>query len=72
MKLSGAEIVVETLIEQNVKTIFGYPGGTVLDIYDQLYKKSDRITHVLTAHEQGADIISNPRHARTKEFLAGY
>ena len=54
MKLSGAEIVVETLIEQNVKTIFGYPGGTVLDIYDQLYKKSDRITHVLTAHEQGA------------------
>lgn len=54
MKLSGAEIVVETLIEQNVKTIFGYPGGTVLDIYDQLYKKSDRITHILTAHEQGA------------------
>ena len=54
MKLSGAEIVVETLIEQNVKTIFGYPGGTVIDIYDQLYKKSDRITHVLTAHEQGA------------------
>ena len=54
MKLSGAEIVVETLIEQNIKTIFGYPGGTVIDIYDQLYKKSDRITHVLTAHEQGA------------------
>ena len=54
MKLKGAEIVVETLIEQNIKTIFGYPGGTVLDIYDQLYKKSDRIEHVLTAHEQGA------------------
>lgn len=54
MKLSGAEIVIETLIEQNVKTIFGYPGGTVIDIYDQLYKKSDRITHVLSAHEQGA------------------
>ncbi len=54
MKLTGAEIVVETLIEQNIKTIFGYPGGTVIDIYDQLYKKSDRITHVLTAHEQGA------------------
>ena len=54
MKLSGAQIVVETLIEQNVKTIFGYPGGTVLDIYDQLQKKSDRITHILTAHEQGA------------------
>jgi len=54
MNLSGAEIVVETLIEQNVKTIFGYPGGTVIDIYDQLLKKSDRINHVLTAHEQGA------------------
>ncbi|MBR1797318.1 MAG: biosynthetic-type acetolactate synthase large subunit [Clostridiales bacterium] len=54
MKLSGAEIVVETLIEQNVKTIFGYPGGTVIDIYDQLQKKNDRITHVLSAHEQGA------------------
>ncbi len=54
MKLSGAEIVIETLIEQNVKTIFGYPGGTVIDIYDQLYKKSDRINHVLAAHEQGA------------------
>ena len=54
MKLSGAEIVVETLIEQKIKTIFGYPGGTVIDIYDQLYKKSDRINHVLAAHEQGA------------------
>ena len=54
MKLKGAEIVVETLIEQNIKTIFGYPGGTVIDIYDQLYKKSDRITHILAAHEQGA------------------
>lgn len=54
MILSGAEIVVETLIEQNVKTIFGYPGGTVLDIYNQLYKKSNRINHVLAAHEQGA------------------
>ena len=54
MRLSGAEIVVETLIEQNVKTIFGYPGGTVIDIYDQLYKNSDRIEHILAAHEQGA------------------
>ena len=54
MKLSGAEIVVETLIEQNIKTIFGYPGATVIDIYDQLLKKSDKIEHVLTAHEQGA------------------
>ncbi len=54
MILSGAEIVVKTLIEQNIKTIFGYPGGTVIDIYDQLYKHSDEINHVLAAHEQGA------------------
>ena len=54
MRLSGAEIVVETLIEQGIKTIFGYPGGTVIDIYDQLYRNSDRIEHILAAHEQGA------------------
>ena len=54
MKLSGAEIVVETLIEQNVKTIFGYPGGTILNVYDALYKHSSEIKHVLTSHEQGA------------------
>jgi len=54
MRMSGAEIVVETLIEQGVGTIFGYPGGSVLDIYNQLYLNSDRITHVLTAHEEGA------------------
>ena len=54
MILSGAEIVVKTLIEQNIKTIFGYPGGTVIDIYDQLYKHSEEINHVLAAHEQGA------------------
>ena len=54
MIISGAEIVVKTLIEQNIKTIFGYPGGTVIDIYNQLYKHSDEIEHVLAAHEQGA------------------
>lgn len=54
MILSGAEIVVKTLIEQNIKTIFGYPGGTVIDIYNQLYRHSDEINHVLAAHEQGA------------------
>ncbi len=52
--MRGAEIVVKTLIEQGADTIFGYPGGTVLDIYDEIYKHSDEITHVLTAHEQGA------------------
>lgn len=53
-KLTGADIVVECLLEQGVDTIFGYPGGAVLNIYDSLYKYSDRINHVLTAHEQGA------------------
>jgi len=54
MKLSGADIVVETLIEQGVDTVFGYPGGWILHVYDSLYRYSDKITHVLTAHEQGA------------------
>ena len=54
MKMSGAEIVVETLIEQGIKTVFGFPGGMVIDIYDQLLKKSSKIEHVLTCHEEGA------------------
>ncbi len=54
MKLNGSEILLECLLEQGVDTVFGYPGGSVLNIYDALYKYSDRITHVLTAHEQGA------------------
>jgi acetolactate synthase-1/2/3 large subunit len=54
MELTGAKIIVECLIEQNVDTVFGYPGGAVLPLYDALYDKSDKITHVLTAHEQGA------------------
>ncbi len=54
MKLKGAEILVETLIEQGVDTIFGYPGGAVLNIYDALYERQDKIRHILTSHEQGA------------------
>lgn len=54
MKLSGAEIVIECLKEQDVDTVFGYPGGTILNIYDALYKHSDEIRHILTSHEQGA------------------
>ncbi len=54
MELTGSQIVLEVLMEQGVDTVFGYPGGTALNIYDELYKYSDRITHVLTAHEQGA------------------
>lgn len=54
MQLTGAEIVVECLKEQGVDTVFGYPGGTILNIYDALYKHKDEIFHVLTSHEQGA------------------
>lgn len=54
MQLTGAEIVIECLKEQGVDTIFGYPGGTILNIYDALYKHQDEIRHFLTSHEQGA------------------
>ena len=54
MKLTGSQIFVEVLVEQGVDTLFGYPGGAVLNLYDELYKSSDRIRHVLPAHEQGA------------------
>jgi len=54
MKISGAEIVVKELLRQDADTVFGYPGGYVINIYDELYKYSDNITHILTAHEQGA------------------
>ena len=49
MQLTGAEIVIECLKEQGVDTVFGYPGGTILNIYDALYKHSDEIHHILTA-----------------------
>ena len=54
MKRNGSDILIECLLEQGVDTVFGYPGGAVLNIYDALYKYSDRIQHVLVAHEQGA------------------
>jgi len=54
MKLNGSEILLECLLEQEVDTIFGYPGGAVLNIYDAIYKYKDKITHYLTSHEQGA------------------
>ena len=54
MQLNGSQIFVEVLCEQGVDAIFGYPGGAVLNLYDELYKNSDRIHHILTAHEQGA------------------
>ena len=54
MKMTGSQIIMEILLEQGVDTVFGYPGGAALNIYDTLYQYSDRIRHVLTAHEQGA------------------
>ncbi len=54
MQLTGSEILIECLKEQGVDTVFGYPGGAILNVYDELYKHSDEIKHVLTSHEQGA------------------
>ena len=54
MQLTGAEIICECLLEQGVDTVFGYPGGAALNTYDALYKYSNKIRHILTAHEQGA------------------
>ncbi len=54
MQLTGSEILIECLKEQGVDTVFGYPGGAILNVYDELYKHSDEITHILTSHEQGA------------------
>ena len=54
MVLNGSEILVNVLLEEGVDTVFGYPGGAVLNIYDALYKYKDKINHYMTAHEQGA------------------
>ncbi len=62
--LNGSEILIECLKEQGVKTVFGYPGGAILNIYDALYKHQDEITHILTSHEQGASHAADG-YART-------
>ena len=54
MKMNGSQILIQALIDQGVDTVFGYPGGAVLNIYDALYEKQDELRHVLTSHEQGA------------------
>lgn len=54
MKLTGAQIIIEALVEQGCDRVFGYPGGQVINLYDELYKNRDRIRHIITAHEQGA------------------
>ena len=57
MLLTGSQIVAECLIEQGVDTVFGYPGGTILNVYDALYEYKDRINHILTSHEQGRPML---------------
>ena len=59
MKMTGAEIVVACLLEQGVDTVFGYPGGAILNVYDALYKHRDQITHYLSSHEQGASHMAD-------------
>ena len=59
MKMTGAEIVVACLLEQGVDTVFGYPGGAILNVYDALYKHRDKITHYLSSHEQGASHMAD-------------
>ena len=54
MQLTGSQILIECLKEQGVNTVFGYPGGAILNIYDELYRHQEEITHILTSHEQGA------------------
>ena len=56
-QLTGAEIVIECLKEQGVDTVFGYPGGAILNVYDALYKHSNEIKHILTSHEQGLRML---------------
>src|SRR5699024_8672111 len=54
MQMTGAKILMECLLEQGVDTVFGYPGGTILNVYDELYNYGGKVRHILTAHEQGA------------------
>ena len=54
MQMTGAQIVIECLKEQGVDTVFGYPGGAILNVYDELYRHRHEITHILTSHDLGA------------------
>ena len=58
MQLTGSEIIIECLKEQGVDTVFGYPGGAILNVYDELYKHSSEIKHILTSHEQGSPSLA--------------
>lgn len=71
MQLNGAEIVIECLKEQGVDTVFGYPGGAILNVYDELYKHRDEIRHILTSHEQGLLMrLTDMREQREKSASA--
>ena len=59
MKMTGADIVIQCLLEQGVDTVFGYPGGAILNVYDALYKNRDKIKHYLSSHEQGASHMAD-------------
>ena len=72
MMLTGSEIICECLIEQGVDTVFGYPGGTILNVYDALYRYQDKINHVLTSHEQGASHAADGYARATGWCLYGY
>ena len=71
MQLNGAEIVIECLKEQGVDTVFGYPGGAILNVYDALYEHSNEIRHILTSHEQGAAHAADG-YARATGSVSGY
>ena len=60
MKIRATAAIMECLLEQEVDTVFGYPGGTILNVYDELYRYQDKIRHILTAHEQGAAHAATP------------
>ena len=66
MKLTGSQLVAEILLEHGVDTVFGYPGGTALNLYDTLYEYRDKIRHILTAHEQDTDLSAMPKRARAR------
>ena len=72
MELTGAQIVIECLKEQGVDTVFGYPGGAILNVYDELYKHQE-IRHILTSHEQGASHAADgyARSTRSEERRVG-
>ena len=71
MQINGSQIMIECLLEQGVDTIFGYPGGSILNVYDELYRYQDRIRHVLTSHEQGASRGASIGHVSPEAAVGG-